>query len=373
MTRIEAGTVTLRDLGDDDVGDITSACNDPMIQRFLPVPGPYTDADARMFVLEIAPAAWAAGGAEFAVADPDTGRLLGVIGVKPRALSTAEIGYWVAPWGRGRGVATTAARAASAWAFEQGYGRLELRAEPENAPSQRVAIAAGYAREGILRGGALRRDGSRVDVTRWARPAADPPGPSLRLLPDLPGGELSDGTVTLRPLHAEDVEALYELHELPEVVAAQVPPEQVSRERLARWCARAESDWLVGTRATLTVRDAVTDVLAGEIALFYSEPNTGQAMIGYDLVPAWRGRGYASRAVRLLAAWAFERTGIVRLIAGTAPENVASQRVLESTGFRREGYQRSRLPGLAGTRIDDLLYALLPDELRLTPTRTPSR
>src|SRR6266536_3519936 len=262
---------------------------------------------------------------------------------------------------------------APAWAFEQGYGRLELRAEPENAPSQRVAIAAGYAREGILRGGALRRDGSRVDVTLWARLAADPPGPSLRLLPDLPGGELSDSTVTLRPLHAEDVEALYELHELPEVVAAQVPPEQVSRERLARWCARAENDWLAGTRAALTVRDAVTDVLAGEIGLFYREPNTGQAMIGYDLVPAWRGRGYASRAVRLLAAWAFERTGIVRLIAGTAPENVASQRVLESTGFRREGYQRSRLPGLAGPRIDDLLYALLPDELRLTPTRTPSR
>jgi len=45
------------------------------------------------------------------------------------------------------------------------------------------------------------------------------------------------------------------------------------------------------------------------------------------------------------------------------PDNVASQRVLERAGFRREGYQRGALPGPAGTRIDDILYALLPTDL----------
>jgi RimJ/RimL family protein N-acetyltransferase len=34
--------------------------------------------------------------------------------------------------------------------------------------------------------------------------------------------------------------------------------------------------------------------------------------------------------------------------------------VLERAGFEREGYQRSRLPGPDDTRIDDILYALLP-------------
>ena len=63
----------------------------------------------------------------------------------------------------------------------------------------------------------------------------------------------------------------------------------------------------------------------------------------------------------------------MRLIAGTAPENEASRRVLKAAGFRQEGYQRSRLPGIGGTRIDDLLFAVLPDELIVSPTRTPSR
>jgi RimJ/RimL family protein N-acetyltransferase len=369
MESIEAASVALRQLRPGDIADVTAACNDALIQRFLlHVPSPYTEADARAFALEIAPARWAAGGAEFAIADPRTDRLLGCVGIRRKGGQTAEIGYWVAPWARRRGAATDAARAATAWAFKQGYARLELRTDLTNGASQRVAIAAGFNREGVQRGAGARRDGTRDDLVLWARLADDPPGPSPRLLPDLPGGELSDGVVTLRPTRADDSEDVYRTHQLPEVIAAQVPPEPFSRDRVARRCAQAEANWLAGVQASLTVRDAVTDTFAGEIALYYTEPPTGQAMIGYSLDPAWRGRGYASRAVRLLAAWAFEHTGIVRLIAGTAPENVASQRVLTAAGFRQEGYQRSRLPGAHGTRIDDLLFALLPDELA---ARTP--
>ena len=57
--------------------------------------------------------------------------------------------------------------------------------------------------------------------------------------------------------------------------------------------------------------------------------------------------------------WAFEAVGIARVIAGTAPGNVGSQRVLERAGFEREGYQRARLPGPGGSRIDDVLFALV--------------
>jgi RimJ/RimL family protein N-acetyltransferase len=374
MDAIEAGSVSLRRPGPGDIADIAAACNDPLVQRFLPLlPRPYTEADARTFALETAPATWAAGGAEFAIADPRSDRLLGVVGIHPKGPGLAEIGYWLAPWGRGRGAAADAARAASAWGFTRGYARVELRADLTNAPSQRVAIAAGYAREGVQRGGGMRGDGSRYDVTLWARLATDPPGPTPRLLPDLVGGELSDGTVTLRPIGPDDADDVYRTHQLAEVVAAQVPPEPFSLDRAARRCAHAQANWLAGVQASLSIRDAVTDAFVGEIGLYYNEPTTGQAMIGYDLDRPWRGRGYASGAVRLLAAWAFEHTGIVRLIAGTAPGNLASQRVLASAGFRQEGYQRSRLPGVNGARIDDLLFAVLPGELVVTPTRRPSR
>jgi len=200
------------------------------------------------------------------------------------------------------------------------------------------------------------------DLLMWSRLSTDPPGPLPRLLPDLPGGELSDGVVTLRPVGPDDAADLYRLQSRPEIVAARVPPTPRDREQVDRHCAGAEADWLAGVKARLTVRDAVTDAFAGDIGLFYAEPGTGQAMIGYSLAPEWRGHGYASRAVRLVCGYAFGQTGIARLVAGTAPDNEASQRVLLATGFRREGYQRSRLPGPAGTRIDDVMWALLPDE-----------
>jgi RimJ/RimL family protein N-acetyltransferase len=374
MNPIEARTVTLRELTTDDLADIVASCNDPLTHRFVPLlPSPYTEADARTFVLTTAPRQWAAGGAEFAVADPGTGRLLGCVGIHPRGRGVSEIGYWVAPWARGRGIATDATRAATAWAFSQGNARIELRTDLENGPSQRIAIAAGYAREGLQRGASPTRDGGRRDLVLWARLATDPPGPTPRLLPDLPGGELSDGVVTLRPLGPDDADDTYRTHQLPEVAAAQVPPGPLDRERAVRRCAYAECQWLAGVQAALSVRDAVSDAYAGEIGLYYSEPTTGQAMVGYHLDRPWRGRGYAAGAVRLLAAWAFERTGVARLIAGAAPENAGSHRVLEAAGFRREGYQRSRLPGVGGHRIDDVLFALLPDELVVSPTRTRSR
>jgi RimJ/RimL family protein N-acetyltransferase len=286
----------------------------------------------------------------------ESGRIAG--GCRLSRLSTVDrsagIGYWTAPWARGRGVATRACSALTDWAFAGGLGRLEALARPDNPLAHRVAIAAGYRHEGRRRGAEYGRDGHRYDLTVWARLHTDPPGPSPRLLPDLPGGRLTDGVVELRPLGPADTADVVALRALPEVAATSFGDTEV-----ARICAEAEGEWLAGRAARLTIRDGATGALAGEIGMFQLDP-TGQAMLGADLFPAFRGKGFATRAVRLIADWAFGTVGLARLIAGTTPDNVASQAVLERAGFRREGYQRARLPGPAGTRLDDVLYALLP-------------
>jgi RimJ/RimL family protein N-acetyltransferase len=362
---LRGNVAVLRPFRRSDTDDIVAGCSDPLTQRFLPLlPFPYTAQDARWWIDEGAPGAFAAGGAGYAIADPRTDRLLGAIGINRVVHGSGEIGYWVAPWGRGFGAATDATRTLALEAFRHGVARLDLHTEPENIASQRVAIAAGFTREGLRRSGGLGRDGSRHDQIVWARLAGEPEGPARRRLPDLPGGELTDGVVRLRPLGPEDADDQFALNSLPDVVASSVPPRPPSREHIAQRCAREQSTWLAGDQAHMTIRDARTDAYAGDIALYFFEPETGQAMIGYSLMPAWRGQGYATRAARLVSAWAFEQVGIARLIAGTAPDNVGSQRVLERAGFRREGYQRDRLPGPDGTRIDDLLYALLPGDPR---------
>ena len=98
-------------------------------------------------------------------------------------------------------MATTGARLLAARAFSRGVERVTLRTEWENTASQRVALAAGFTREGVQRGGGASRDGSRHDLIVWARLHTDLDRPKKRILPDLPGhsscgpGQLTDGVV----------------------------------------------------------------------------------------------------------------------------------------------------------------------------------
>jgi RimJ/RimL family protein N-acetyltransferase len=358
---IEAYGVRLRPSRPADVADVAAACADPVTQRFMPgLPDPYTEESARWWITEGEPAAWAAGGASYAIADPAGDRLLGAVGLShPRPeRRQLELGYWVAPWARGRGVATAATRALAERAFAAGTARLELLTHEENTASQRVALAAGFRHEGIRRAAGTARDGGRYDLVAWVRLADDPPGPTARLLPDLPEGRLTDGVVVLRRLGPADADRLHRLHTLPEVTANRVPPVPPTRESIDWRCRLAESHWLAGRSADLVIVDATSEAVVGGCALVYDEPATGQAMLGYSMLPEARVRGLATRAVNLLADWAFA-IGLARLWAGTRPDNIASQRVLEKAGFRREGLLRGRLPGPDGTRVDSRVFGLL--------------
>ncbi len=78
--------------------------------------------------------------------------------------SRAEVGIWLAPQVRGRGIGRGALRLAGSWLLgSAGLARLELLAEPDNAPMIRAAQAAGFVREGVLRE-YLRKRGQGVDV-----------------------------------------------------------------------------------------------------------------------------------------------------------------------------------------------------------------
>lgn len=79
------------------------------------------------------------------------------------------------------------------------------------------------------------------------------------------------------------------------------------------------------------------------------------ATLGYFVALSHNGRGVATEAVRLAVEWAFEDVALHRLEAGTLPDNVASQRVLEKNGFRRIGLARDYLM-IAGRWSDHVLF-----------------
>ncbi|MEY9859535.1 RimJ/RimL family protein N-acetyltransferase [Catenulispora sp. GAS73] len=67
---------------------------------------------------------------------------------------------------------------------------------------------------------------------------------------------------------------------------------------------------------------------------FYGPPDEdGQVMFGYGLVPAARGAGYATEALAGLVAMCRSHDAVRAMVADTEASNVASQRVLDKTGF----------------------------------------
>lgn len=75
-----------------------------------------------------------------------------------------EIGYWLYPRARGRGIATKVARALAEHAFRLGVQRVTAYVSVGNVPSERVLERAGFTREGVLRS-MPKTGGGRVDKT----------------------------------------------------------------------------------------------------------------------------------------------------------------------------------------------------------------
>jgi RimJ/RimL family protein N-acetyltransferase len=81
------------------------------------------------------------------------------------------------------------------------------------------------------------------------------------------------------------------------------------------------------------------------------------------VVPCARGRNLAGRALAAAIDYIFEKNGARRIFADVDPDNVASLRVFERLGFRREGLLRGNWETHIGVR-DSVIYGLLRDDPR---------
>lgn len=170
--------------------------------------------------------------------------------------------------------------------------------------------------------------------------------------------ELRDDEVVLRPWTEEDVPAL--------VAACNDPEIQHWIPVIPRPYSEAHALAFVRGELTPEAHQAFAITCAGLVvgAIGMTTNESKNASIGYWCVREERGRGFTTRALRLLCRYALDELELKRLELITDPDNAASQRVAEKVGFRREGVLRSHLLHPDGRRRDSVMFSLLPGELR---------
>jgi RimJ/RimL family protein N-acetyltransferase len=193
--RLRDDVVELSSPTADDVPVITDLCQDPAIQQWTTVPSPYTADDAASFVTTFVTQGWEQ--------DRDCtwgirhgGELVGMIGLGLHPAASAEVGFWLGPGARGRGLLHRSLGLVLDHAFDPdglALDRVVWRCLAGNWASWRAAWRVGFRFEGAVRGGALQRghrwdewvgtllrDDPREPADAWpaTRGLVDPPDPT---------------------------------------------------------------------------------------------------------------------------------------------------------------------------------------------------
>jgi len=149
----------------DDVDAVFEARQDDALQTFLAgMPVPFTRDDALRYVrFDMAQPG------RFVIAKPETDALLGSIWLdEPRGVP--EVGFWLTPNARGRGLASRAVASLSRWAVgARGLSTIEMVTHPANTAAQAVALRAGFERAGEVEYAAWPDGETRGARYVWAR------------------------------------------------------------------------------------------------------------------------------------------------------------------------------------------------------------
>jgi RimJ/RimL family protein N-acetyltransferase len=180
----------------------------------------------------------------------------------------------------------------------------------------------------------------------------------MRLIPPEP--PLTDGEIVLRMRRADDIAAIAEASRDPET-QRRLNDGPLSEEAQRETVARTEQQWATGRGAPFVIADARDDRPLGLLNLQLREDEE-VANLAVSVFPEARGRGIASRALRLGALWGLRDLGLARVAAEAAVDNHASIRAIEKAGFQREGTLRAHCK-THGERHDCVMFSLVASDV----------
>jgi RimJ/RimL family protein N-acetyltransferase len=141
------------------------------------------------------------------------------------------------------------------------------------------------------------------------------------------------------------------------------PYEPATRESAVRFLVKqavAKPDD-AGAYLAFAVHHQRDDKMIGEVSIDVLPKAQNRGGVGWSFHPEYHGQGYASEAARALLSYGFSFLGLHRLTTFCDTRNVASYRLMERLGMRREGHSRQSML-LRGVWQDAYHYALLREE-----------
>jgi RimJ/RimL family protein N-acetyltransferase len=163
---------------------------------------------------------------------------------------------------------------------------------------------------------------------------------------------LADDVIRLRPWQLTDAEWYADAAMDPLIQRFTSEPPALTADDVRRAIAGLAER--TGSTASFVICDVVTGERLGNVGLVRA---AGVAEVSYWLASAARGRGVATRALRLISWWAFDRIGVDELRLWTHVDNLASRRVAERAGYRRS-HEYDRRRQVKGTSWRTVAYSL---------------
>jgi ribosomal-protein-alanine N-acetyltransferase len=179
-------------------------------------------------------------------------------------------------------------------------------------------------------------------------------------------GPLIGPTLTLRPPAIADYPRWAELRSLSRAHLVPWEPgwarDELTRQSYRRRLRAYGHDARDDQGYSFFIVNGATDVLMGGLTLSNIRRGAAQiATLGYWIGAPFAGRGHMQEAVGIIVPFAFRALRLHRLEAASMTDNVASQHVLEKSGFLREGLARRYLK-INGVWEDHLIYALIEED-----------
>lgn len=172
---------------------------------------------------------------------------------------------------------------------------------------------------------------------------------------------LQYGRYTLRPPIDSDVTSIFEACQDPLIPRFTTVPANYTMAHALDYVQRVPASIELQREIPFVIEFGVGDEkeFAGVISFHTISIDNHRAEIGYWMHKPMRGKGIGAMATKMITGYGFDTLGFKRIEAAVDTDNTASQKLLSSAGYQREGILQQRVTRSNGDQIDMVMLAAI--------------